>query len=133
MILSMVDVGRTAGQRGLADRGMFHQIVFQVHHRPSAADEQDGIAVIQPTHLVRRQQFPPADLHIGGPGTGLALGFAVGLGVDGGFAEGLGDVLVGAGLVAAKVQQSVRVAGDGFPGVLELLLDLCHVLNDGAA
>ena len=57
----------------------------------------------------------------------------MGLGIDGGFAEGLGNVLVGAGLVAAEVQQGVRVAGDGFPGVLELLLDLRHVLDDGAA
>ena len=55
------------------------------------------------------------------------------LGIDGGFAQGLGNVLVGAGLVAAEVQQGVRVAGDGFPGVLELLLDLRHVLDDGAA
>ena len=98
LVLPVVDVGRTAGQRSLADRGVFHQIVFQVHDRPGAADEQDGIAVVQPAHLVRRQQFPTADLHVGGPGTGLALGFPVGLGVDGRFAQGLGDVLVGAGL-----------------------------------
>ena len=115
-----------------ASRGVFHQIVFQVHHRPRAADEQDGVPVVQPAYLVRRQQLPPVDLHVGGPGAGLALGFPVGLGVDGGFAEGLGDVLVGAGLVAAEVQQGVRVAGDGFPGVLVQLLDLGHVLNDGA-
>ena len=57
----------------------------------------------------------------------------MGLGIDGGFAEGLGNVLVGAGLVAAEVQQGVRVAGDGFPGVLKLLLDLRHVLDNGAA
>ena len=39
---------------------------------------------------------------------------------------------MGAGLVSAQVQDGVRVAGDGLPGVLIQLLDLGHVLDDGA-
>ena len=39
---------------------------------------------------------------------------------------------MGALLVAAQIEDGVRVAGDGLPGVLVQLLDLGHVLNDGA-
>ena len=37
-----------------------------------------------------------------------------------------------AGLVAAQVEDGIRVAGDCLPGVLVQLLDLGHVLDDGA-
>ena len=40
---------------------------------------------------------------------------------------------MGACLVAAEIEQRVRVAGDGFPRVLIQLLDLRHVLDNGAA
>lgn len=40
---------------------------------------------------------------------------------------------MGTGFVAAQIEQRVRVAGDGFPRVLIQLLDLRHVLDDGAA
>ena len=39
---------------------------------------------------------------------------------------------MGALLVAAQIEDGVRVAGDGLPGVLIQLLDLGHVLDDGA-
>ena len=39
---------------------------------------------------------------------------------------------MGAGLVAAQVENGVRVAGDGLPAILVQLLDLGHVLDDGA-
>ena len=52
--------------------------------------------------------------------------------INRGFPKSLRDVLVGAGLVSAQVQDGVRVAGDGLPRVLVQLLDLGHVLNDGA-
>ena len=44
--------------------------------------------------------------------------------INRGFPKSLRDVLVGAGLVSAQVQDGVRVAGDGLPGVLIQLLDL---------
>lgn len=53
----MMDVGRPAVQRGVADSRVFHEVVFQIHDRPGATDEQDGVPVVQPAHLVRRQQF----------------------------------------------------------------------------
>ena len=81
----------------------------------------------------RRQQFSAAHLEVGGVRPGPPFGLPVGLGVDGGLAQRLRNVLVGACLVAAQIEQRVRVAGDGFPRVLIQLLDLRHVLDDGAA
>ena len=53
----MVDVGRPAAVDGVADGGVFGQLVLQIHHRLGAPDEQDGVAVVQPPHLIRGQQF----------------------------------------------------------------------------
>ena len=53
----MVDVGRPAAINGVADGGVFGQLILQVHHRLGAPDEQDGVAVVQPTHLIWSQQF----------------------------------------------------------------------------
>lgn len=129
----MVDVGRSAAVHRIADGRMLHELILFVHHRPCTADEQNTIPVIQHPHLVRRQQFPSAHLEVGGVRPGPPFGLPVGLGVDGGLAQRLGNVLVGACLVTAQIEQRVRVAGDGFPRVLIQLLDLRHVLDDGAA
>ena len=51
----MVDVGRPAAVNGVADGGVFGQLVLQVHNRLGAPDEQDGVAVVQPTHLIWRE------------------------------------------------------------------------------
>ena len=53
----MVDVGRPAAVNGVADGGVFGQLVLQIHHRLGAPDEQDGVAVVQPPHFIRGQQF----------------------------------------------------------------------------
>ena len=53
----MVDVGRSAAQRGLADGGMLHEIVLLIHHGLCAPDEQDRIPVVQLPHLIRGQQL----------------------------------------------------------------------------
>lgn len=37
-----------------------------------------------------------------------------------------------AGLVAAQIEDGVRVSGDRLPGILVQFLDLSHVLDDGA-
>ena len=74
----MVDVGRSAAVNGMVDGGMFGQLVLQVHHRLGAADEQDGIAVVQPPHLIWSQQFAAAHLKIGGVRAGFSLGLTVG-------------------------------------------------------
>ena len=91
----MVDVGRPAAVYGVADGGVFGQLVLQVHHRLGAPDEQDGVAVVQPPHLIWGQQFAAAHLKIGGVRAGFSLGLTVGFRVDSGFPKGLGDVLVG--------------------------------------
>ena len=97
----MVDVGRPAAVNGVADGGVFGQLVLQVHHRLGAPDEQDGVAVVQPTHLIWGQQFAAAHLKIGGVRAGFPLGLPMRFCVDCGFPKGLGDVLVGGRFVAA--------------------------------
>ena len=112
---------------------MLHQFVFQIQNRSGPSYEQDAIPVVQHPHLVRGQQLSAAHLEVGGVGAGASLRLPMGLGVDGGLAQGLRNVLVGACLVAAEIEQRVRVAGDGFPGILVEFLDLRHVLDDRAA
>lgn len=53
----MVDVGRSAAQRGLTDSWVLHKVIFLIHHRLCASDEQDCIPVVQLAHLVRGQQL----------------------------------------------------------------------------
>ena len=52
-----MDIRRPAVQRGIADSVVFHEVVLQIHDRPGTADEQNGVLVVQPPHLVRRQQL----------------------------------------------------------------------------
>ena len=75
----MVNVGRTAAQRGLANGGMLHEVIFLIHQGLCPTDEQDCIPVVQLAHLVRGQQLPPCHLVVGGVGTAAALGFPVSL------------------------------------------------------
>lgn len=126
-----MNIGWPAAVHGVADGRMLGKLVLQIHDRPGAADEQDGIPVVQAAHFIRGEQLPAAHLEVGGVGTGAAFRLAVGPGINGGLAQRLGDVLVGAGLVAAQVEDGVRVAGDGLPAILVQLLDLGHVLDDG--
>ena len=112
---------------------MLHELVFQIQHRSGPTDEQDTVPVVQHPYLIRGQQFSAAHLEVGGVGTGAPLRLPMGLGVDGGLAQGLRNVLVGTALVTAKVEKGIRVAGDGFPRILIQFLDLRHVLDDGAA
>lgn len=64
-------------------------MVFLVHHRREAADEQERLAVVQQTHLVRGHKLPARGLHVGGVAAALALGLSVGPGVDGLLAQEL--------------------------------------------
>ena len=89
----MVDVGRPAAVYGVADIGVFGQLVLQVHHRLGAPDEQDGVAVVQPPHFIRGQQFAAAHLKIGRVRAGFPLSLTMGPGVDGGFPKGFGNVI----------------------------------------
>ena len=97
----MVDVGWAAAVHSAADGGVLHQVILQIHHRFCAPDEQDGIAVVQGSYLVGREQFAPAGLEICRVGAGAALALTMGFCVNCGLSEGLGNVLVGAGFIAA--------------------------------
>ena len=90
----MMDVGRPAAVNGVADGGVFGQLILQVHDWLGAPDEQDGVAVVQSTHLVWSEQFAAAHLKIGGVGAGTALGLTVRFCVDCGLSKRFGDVFV---------------------------------------
>ena len=127
----MVDVGGSSAQGGLVDGGVPHQVILQVHDWLGTPDEQQAVVVVQLADFIWGQQLSAGHLEVGGPGTASALCFAMGLCVDGGLAQHLGDVLVGAGLIAAQIKDAVRVAGDSLPVILVQALNLGHVLNDG--
>ena len=84
-----MDVGRIPAVDGLSDVGVPVQVVLIVHHRREAADEQQRLAVVQQTHLVRGHKLPARGLHVGGVAAALALGLPVGTGVDGLLAQEL--------------------------------------------
>jgi hypothetical protein len=48
----MVDVGRPTAVNGVTDGGVIGQLILQVHHRLGTPDEQDGVAVVQPTKFI---------------------------------------------------------------------------------
>ena len=53
----MMDIGRCAAEGTVRNCRMVHKIVLLVHDRTCAADEQQRIAVVQLSHLVRGQQL----------------------------------------------------------------------------
>ena len=53
----MMNVGRCAAEGTVRDCWMVHEIVLFIHDRACTADEQQRIAVVQLSHLVRGQQF----------------------------------------------------------------------------
>ena len=53
----MMDIGRCAAEGAVRNRRMMHEIIFFIHDRACAADEQQRIAVVQLSHLVWGQQF----------------------------------------------------------------------------
>ena len=114
----MVDRGWSAAVNGVADGGVLCQIIFQVHDRLGPSNKQDSVVIIQPPHFVWGKQFAATLLKISGVGTGPALGLAMRFCVDCGLAKGLGNVLMGCCLIAAKVQNCVTIARDCFPRIL---------------
>ena len=52
-----MNVRRCAAEGAVRDGRMVHEIVFFVHDRTCTADEQQCVAVVQLSHLVRGQQF----------------------------------------------------------------------------
>ena len=98
-----MNIGRPTAIYSVANGRMVGQLILQIHDGLGAPDEEDGVSVVQAPHLIRGEQLPAAHLEVGGVGARFTLGLAVGLGVDGGLAQGLRDILVGAGLIAAQV------------------------------
>ena len=52
-----MNIGWPAAVHGVADGRMLGKLVLQIHDRPGAADEQDGVPVVQAAHLIRGEQL----------------------------------------------------------------------------
>lgn len=52
-----MNIGRPAAVHGVADGRVLGELVLQIHDRPGAADEQDGIPVVQAAHFIRGEQL----------------------------------------------------------------------------
>ena len=129
---SVMDVRRCTAKRAVRNRWMVHEIVLFIHDRACTADEQQRIAVVQLSHLVRCQQLAPGHLEIGRVGTRFAFRLSVRFGINCGFAKHFGDIFVRTGLVTAKIQNGITVAWNCLPAILIQFFDLRHVLNDNA-
>ena len=128
----MMNVGRCAAERAVRDRRMVHEIILFIHDRTCAADEQQRIAVVQLSHLVRGQQLASGHLEIGRVGAGFAFRLTVRFRINCGFAKHFGDIFVRTGLVTAKIQNGIAVTWNCLPAILIQFFDLRHVLNDNA-
>lgn len=77
-LMPVMDVGRPTAVHCVSDGRMPSEVVFQIHDRLGASDEEDGVSVVQCPHLVWSEQLPTAHLEVGGPGTGAPLTLTVG-------------------------------------------------------
>ena len=111
----MVNIRRPASVDGVADGGMLHQVVFEIHDGFRAADKEDRVAVVQHTDLVGCHEFPSGLLEIGGPGAGASFGLTMCRGVYGGLAQRFGNILMGTRFVASEIQNGVRIARNCLP------------------
>lgn len=82
---------------------MFLDRILVIHHRAFAANKDERLAVIQHPNLIRHEQFTSCVLIIGAAGAAASLRHAARSGVDGGLTKHFGNVLVGAGFVAAEI------------------------------
>ena len=55
--MPVMDVGRPAAVHCVSDGRMPGEVVFQIHDRLGASDEEDGVSVVQRPHLVRSEQL----------------------------------------------------------------------------
>ena len=115
---SMMDVRRCTAEGAVRDGWMVHEIVFFVHDRTCAADEQQRIAIVQLSHLVRGQQLASRHMEIGRVGAGFAFRLTMRFRINRGFAEHFGNVFMPAGFVATKVKNCVAVSGNRLPAIL---------------
>jgi hypothetical protein len=56
-LMPVMDVGRTAAVHRVSDSRVPGEVVFQIHDRLGASDEEDGVSVVQCPHLVWSEQL----------------------------------------------------------------------------
>ena len=96
-----MDVGRGPAVLSFLDVWVLQNIVFIVDNGPFAANEDNGLAVVQHPNLVRGEQLAPCLLEVLRIGTVAAPAAAGGRGINGFFPQQLGNVLVGFLFIAA--------------------------------
>ena len=89
-------IGRRAAVLGMADAGMAQQVVLVIDDRPLTAHEQDGFAVRQQAHFIRREQVARGLLLAGAVTAAAAAAAAVVRCVHGLFADQFRNIFVGA-------------------------------------
>lgn len=55
--MPVMDVGRPTAVHCVSDGRMPGEVVFQIHDRLGASDEEDGVSVVQRPHLIRGEQL----------------------------------------------------------------------------
>ena len=125
-----VHVGLRPAVCGQQDVRVLHDVVLLVHDRSLAANKKKRVAVVQHTHFIRGHKLASDELPVGGAAPVPATGAGKGFGVDGLLTQQLGDVFVGAQLIAAQVEKFVAVAHKILPLLFKECLELCHVLDD---
>lgn len=55
--MPVMDVGRPTAVHCVSDGRMPCEVVFQIHDRLGASDEEDGVSVVQRPHLIRSEQL----------------------------------------------------------------------------
>ena len=56
-LMPVMDVGRPTAVHCVSDGRVPGEIVFQIHDRLGASDEEDGVSVVQRPHLIRGEQL----------------------------------------------------------------------------
>ena len=73
--------------RGEPDVGMLRNVVLKILNRAFAANEQQGVLVIQLANLIRRHELAARDLPVGGITAVPASGTTVSIGINSLFTE----------------------------------------------
>ena len=126
----MVYIGGGAAVLGQLDIGMLQDIVFLVHHRAFAPDEQQGKVVVQGSHLVGGHQLPAGLLVADGAGAVRAAGHTSVAGIQSLLAQQFGDVFMGGLLVSTQVNQRIGIAHQALPIILEQGFEGRDILKD---
>lgn len=106
------------------------RVVFVIHERVRARDEEDGLLAAHLADFRRVDKVAPLDLQVLARRWRLPAGFVVGHLMDGLLANHLRDFLVRGVRLAAEEQGGVAAVHDGLRLLVVFALKLAHGLQD---